>query len=56
MFCLSLFADDEGTCIALAREEKERLQLLNTALQVSNKLKYTSWIRYFREGEGRRNG
>lgn len=56
MFCLLLFVDHGMTGIILIEEEETTLQLLNAALRVSNKLTYTFWIQYFKEGKGRRKG
>lgn len=54
MFHLPLFGDQGATSIFLTKEEERTLQLLNAALRVLNKSMYIFWIRYFREGEGRR--
>lgn len=55
MFLLPLFTN-HGAGIVLTKEEEKTVQLLNAALRVSNKSTYISWIRYFREGEGRQKG
>lgn len=53
MFRLPLFTDNDLMGI-ISFEDERKLQLLNPALRVSNKLAYDSWIRYFRDGDGQR--
>lgn len=56
MFRLPLFVDHGASGIVLSEEEERTLQLLNVALRESNKSTYTSWIKYFRDSEGRQKG
>lgn len=54
MFRLPIFVDKGATGLVLSEEEERRLQLPIAALGVINKSTCTSWVRYFREGEGQR--
>lgn len=56
MFLSSEFADEGETGIVLSEEEERKVPLSSSALRVSNKSIYTSWIRRFRGGEGRGKG
>lgn len=49
-----MFADNGARGIVLSKEEDGTVQLLTAALKVSNNSAYTSWTRYFKEGERKR--
>lgn len=56
MLRLPIFTGEGVRGLVVSEAEERKVQLLNTALKVSNKSTDISWTRCFQEGEGQTKG